>query len=535
MMQPEVFQSSWPFYRVISSANLDQLGFYGTDMDAYVDACQFSSSFANNEDIYDISSMFPAVFNGDQSVQSPASSDDFQVQVPCVEDFLMKGFEPNLIKEMELIFCESEGNSSSRELSSEGENVWSPNPSIKSSEASMDTTPIPQSTLELPGEELQLENQVSLFHLLKAYGEAMDGGQSELADVIMRCVSEKVSPAGEAFECLAFNLCQDLEKQGDYIKRESCRNFEAAFRAFYQIFPYGRFAHFAANSAILEAIPADAETIHIVDFDLGEGIQWPPLIEALAHQQKAVRLTAIKWKKDDCNWAPMVWSFDAAKRRLLDHARYFGLNLKVEEMGIEDLASEEKKANKRGVGKEWLVFNSMLRLPHMGRARSRQLVEQFLRVAKALLANSAFCNSSSRGIITFGDGDSCENLKNSSDFGSFFEGHMAHYKALLDSIESKFPVHLTEARMALECLFVAPYISSQDWYQKWVEMKQGSNLELGNGLEGWRVSRVNLEEAREMVGDKQSSYGVKIGGDLGNEMILEWKSTPLVRVSTWRN
>jgi hypothetical protein len=38
-----------------------------------------------------------------------------------------------------------------------------------------------------------------------------------------------------------------------------------------------------------------------------------------------------------------------------------------------------------------------------------------------------------------------------------------------------------------------------------------------------------------MVGDKQSSYGVKIGGDLGNEMILEWKSTPLVRVSTWRN
>ncbi|KAJ6968982.1 protein NODULATION SIGNALING PATHWAY 2-like [Populus alba x Populus x berolinensis] len=262
----------------------------------------------------------------------------------------------------------------------------------------MDTTPIPQSTLELPGEELQLENQVSLFHLLKAYGEAMDGGQSELADVIMRCVSERVSPAGEALECLAFNLCHDLEKQGDdYIKRESCRNFELAFMAFYQLFPYGRFAHFAANSAILEALPADAETIHIVDFDLGEGIQWPPLIEDLAHLQKAVRLTAIKWKKDDCNWAPMVWSFDAAKRRLLDLARCFGLNLK-----------------------------------------------------------------------------------------------------------------------------------------KWVEMKQGCNLELGNVFEGWRVSRVSLEEAREVVGDEQSSYGVRIGGDLGNEMILQWKSTPLVRVSTWR-
>ncbi|CAK7343802.1 unnamed protein product [Dovyalis caffra] len=525
-MQPEILQPSWPFYRVISSANLDQLGFCGMELDAYVDACQS-----------DISSMFPTIFPGDDKfVQSPVSSDDFQVKAPCVEDLLMESFEPNFINEMVQIFGENEGNSLSQELSSEGEDAWSPSPSIKSSETSMDATPIiPQSTLALPGEDSQIENQVSLFHLLKAYGEARERGQSELADVIMRCVTEKVSPAGEALERLAFNLCQDLEKQGDYLKQESCKNFEEAFRAFYQIFPYGRFAHFAANSAILEAIPADAETIHIVDFDLGEGIQWPPMIEALAHQQKAVKLTAIKWKNEDCNWAPMIWSFDATKRRLLEDARYFGLKLKVEEMEIEDLVSEVKKANKRGGRKEWLVFNSMLGLPHMGRARSRKLVEEFLRVAKDLLANSGYCKTSSRGIITFGDGDSCENLKNCSGFGSCFEGHMVHYQALLESIESNFPVHLTEARMALECLFVSPYISSQDWFHRWMEIKEGCNLQAGNGLEGRRVSRVSLEEAREMVSEKQSSYGVSIGGQQENEMILEWKATPLVRVSTWRN
>ena len=71
---------------------------------------------------------------------------------------------------------------------------------------------------------------------------------------------------------------------GDYIKQECTKNFEVAFKAFYDIFPYGRFARFAANSAILESIPTDAEMIHIVDFDIDEGLQWAPLIETLGRQ-----------------------------------------------------------------------------------------------------------------------------------------------------------------------------------------------------------------------------------------------------------
>ncbi|KAI9077225.1 hypothetical protein K1719_040796 [Acacia pycnantha] len=62
--------------------------------------------------------------------------------------------------------------------------------------------------------------------------------------------------------------------QGHFLKQEACKNFDTAFEGFYQRTPYGRFTHFVAKSAILEAIPEDSEDVQILDFDLGEGVQW---------------------------------------------------------------------------------------------------------------------------------------------------------------------------------------------------------------------------------------------------------------------
>ncbi|KAK9986187.1 hypothetical protein SO802_031138 [Lithocarpus litseifolius] len=386
-----------------------------------------------------------------------------------------------------------------------------------------------QSSLTLPGEHMEIDNQLSLFHLLKAYGEALEKDQRELGQVILRRIGEKGSPVGKTLERLAFHLSQDTEiNQGENLKQEYLKNFKAAFQALYQALPDGKFAHFAANSAILEAIPDDAETIHIVDFDMGEGVQWPPMIEAIAHQHKTLKLTSMRWKEEDCNGAAL-WRFEETKRQLNDQARAFGLKLKVEEMGIDDLVSELKK--KRGGRREWLVFNCMVGLPHMGRVRNRSLVTEFLRVAKELIANFANCSTIHKGIIAFGDGDACEELKNCSDFESFFEGNLVHYRSLLEYLEMNFPFNFTEVRVALECLFVAPYISSLAWFQRWEEIREGCHLEAGLGLVGRRLSKDIFMEAREMVEEGEDKYGVRIEGQIGNEMVLEWKGNTIVRVS----
>lgn len=471
------------------------------------------------------------------SIQFPSSSILFpndHVQFPINEETLqlpslmeLDDFDSILSSQIMSTHGHGESEGSffpSQNLSSEVENAWSPTPSVRSEMSSIQTLP-----LTLPQENMEIENQVTFPHLLEALGDALEQGQKALAEVILKCISQKASPLGESLERLAFYLSQSMTNHGDYLKGEALKSFEPALRALYQGHSIGKIAHFAAVSSILEAMPQDCDVIHIVDFCIGQGLQWSPMIEAIAHMNKTVKLTSIKSGVEDPECVSSPFNFEGTKRHLYEHAKSCGVKLKVEEKGVEELVNEIKKMNKSGGRGEFLSFNCMTSLVHMGRVRSRRHVLEFLKVAEDLIC------SGNRGIITFGDGDAFEKVKNNLNFKSFFDGHLVHYQALLESIESHFPTRFSEGRIAIEQLFLQPCISSLDWLQTWEEIKRGGHVEAEIGLEGCKLSNNILVEVIEVLKGSEGSYQARIEGQHDHELVLEYKGTQLLRFSTWRN
>ncbi|XP_010039165.2 protein NODULATION SIGNALING PATHWAY 2 [Eucalyptus grandis] len=452
--------------------------------------------------------------------------------------YLPSGYSPNLVEihnsknseldPIETFLMEIDGFEQISSCNDKGRTP-SPTPSLYSG-ISNDVSSV-QASLVLPFEGMEVDNKLSLPHLLKAYGEAMENEQSDLLDVISGCIDESANPLGNVMDRLAFYMFD--RKQGlNYIKQEAFKNFKPASYAIYQILPHGRFAHFAANSVILESLPKHIKAVHVIDFDMGEAFQWWALIESMAmvRRRVALRITSMKWDDEKG-----LIEFEEAKRRLQEQAKAVGVELVVEESRIDALASEMKRLSQRGgnnndMRSQWMVFNVTKGLPHTGRRRSERLVGEYLRLAKEVIAHPAI-----GGIITSGRGEtSCES-RNCSGFGEFFEQNIRYYHAILQSIESDFPSQqLVEARLAVESLFVSPFVSCLDWFQTWEEMRERLDVPLGSCyVDGWRISQASLMEAMRLISGKES-YSVAIGEN-ENEMVLEWKDShmPLVKFSAW--
>ncbi|KAF8042011.1 hypothetical protein BT93_A0572 [Corymbia citriodora subsp. variegata] len=516
---------SWPF-QDLTNSTISPLGNYSSSFDFNVgDYGMIPSPISDTTD--DSAVQFEARAAFDVSLGVGYELEDFTMDFEGLEAFF-NGDEPENA-------CDySEMSDGSFALQKATMEAWSPASTLSKSEESNSASVSAATGLPwtLPAGEMEINNLLGLHHLLKAYGEAGDLKQKELMEVISRRIAEKSSPLGEVLERLAFYLCQTPEDRSGYLTHELCKNFKAAFLAFYQAFPYGRFAHFAANSALLEAMPDEAETVHIVDFDMGEGIQWPPVIEAVVRRNKMLKLTSVTCEEQRCDQnAQLNWNFNDMKRRLHDHARSFGMELQVDSMNIANLANELRKRKEGDANKEWTVFNCMVGLPHMGRTATARRVNDFFSVAKEFLANHADRFSHTAGIITFGDGNGFEKRRNCSTFGEFFDNSLMRYHSILESMQSDLPPQLLESRIAMETLFIAPFVLSLSWLHRWGETRNGADTPATQGLDRSRVGRETVVEAQEMLRGK-TSYEVKLG-EQGNEMVLEWKGHELVRFSAW--
>ncbi|XP_075512772.1 protein NODULATION SIGNALING PATHWAY 2-like [Primulina tabacum] len=511
MMQPEILTPSGPIFNLTCS---NQYMTCNQEMDFFdIDDHDFSSSFATHEESSVISSnSYDQTMFQDEFLDLQNLCDEYQI-ISSVEG-LETISSAEFMEIGEWINETDDGNS----RPPSGDQELSSFVSIEHGENS-----VFDMSMSLPGTEIELDDELRLHHLLRAHAEATENGEKDLAEVLVKSMNEKSSAMGSTIERVAFSLFQFKEKRTEYLRLESIKNSIEAFMVFYQGLPIGRFAHLTANSAIIEAMPSDAAEVHVIDFDIGEGIQWAPLMEALSWKNKSLKLTSVKLEGEGTS---SFWDIEETKKRLQGHAKQCNCKLQIEEKSREDVVNEITRMNKRGEGREWLVFNCMVGLPHMARRRLRSQVLEFLKVAKELLSKFA-------GILTLGDGEEGYGLNTCSSYQSFFDKLLRHYQALFESLEKNLPSYMAAARTTIESLFLAPFMSPFDWFQDWEEMMKSYNVQEGIGLAGRKLSKESLAEAKEMVSEREGAFKVKVEGYREHEMVLEWKDTPLVRVSTW--
>ncbi|RYR36560.1 hypothetical protein Ahy_A09g041525 [Arachis hypogaea] len=185
-------------------------------------------------------------------------------------------------------------------------------------------------------------NGLPLIHLLLSTATAVDGNNFAAALNNLTDLYQSVSLTGDSVERVVAYFSDGLTARlltrnspfYDMIMEEPTS--EEEFRAFtdlYRVSPYFQFAHFTANQAILEAFEREEDrnnrSIHVIDFDVSYGFQWPSLIQSLSEKATSTSLSFSK------GFSNLVFEFQG----LLRGSRVINLRKKKNETVAVNLVS----------------------------------------------------------------------------------------------------------------------------------------------------------------------------------------------------
>ncbi|XVF29964.1 hypothetical protein REPUB_Repub16aG0016500 [Reevesia pubescens] len=106
-----------------------------------------------------------------------------------------------------------------------------------------------------------------------------------------------------------------------------------AFTCLYRVSPYYQFTHFTANQAIIEAFEKEEEinnkALHVIDFDVSYGFQWPSLIQSLSEKASSGNRISLRLT----SYGRSLEELQETESRLLSFAKGFR-NLVFEFQGL---------------------------------------------------------------------------------------------------------------------------------------------------------------------------------------------------------
>ncbi|KAK4430413.1 DELLA protein GAI [Sesamum alatum] len=366
---------------------------------------------------------------------------------------------------------------------------------------------------------------VRLVHTLMACAEAVQQENMKLADALVKHVGilavSQVGAMRKVATYFAEALARKIYKIYPQDSLESSYS-DVLQMHFYETGPYLKFAHFTANQAILEAF-SGATRVHVVDFSLKQGMQWPALMQALALRPggpPAFRLTGVGPPQPD--------NTDALQQvgwKLAQLAETIGVEFEFRGFVANSLADID--ANMLGIrpgNVEAVAVNSVFELH---RLLSRPgAIEKVLNSIKAINPK----------IVTIVEQEANHN---GNDFLERFNEALHYYSTMFDSLESSGPTQPDSQDLAMTEVYLGRQICNV------VACEGAERVERHETLARWRRRMESAGFSPAHLGSnafKQASMLLALfaGGDgysvEENEgcLMLGWHTRPLIATSAWR-
>lgn len=292
----------------------------------------------------------------------------------------------------------------------------------------------------------------------------------------------------------------------------------SALRFLNQVTPIPKFIHFTSNELLLRAFEGK-DRVHIIDFDIRQGLQWPSLFQSLASRANPpshVRITGIGESKQELN---------ETGDRLAGFAE--ALNLPFEFHPVVDRLEDVRLWMLHVKEQESVAVNCVFQLhktlydPNGGALRDFLGLIRSTNPTVVVMAEQEAEHNDPRL-----EARVCNSLK--------------YYSAIFDCIDaSQLPLDST-ARIKVEEMFAREIrnivaceggdrVERHESFDKWRKM-----MEQG----GYRSARIG---EREVVQSRlllrmyscDEDYNVKEQGQDGAAITLGWQDQPLFTVSAW--
>ncbi|KAJ7566130.1 hypothetical protein O6H91_02G089600 [Diphasiastrum complanatum] len=389
-----------------------------------------------------------------------------------------------------------------------------------------------QSSRQIPDREMEPSSPVpaNLLEQLLDCARAVEADDLEKVNEIVEKLRSETSPTGDCYQRLGFYFVEALVARVWRATSKMCFQFSPstieilkAYHLFLETTPYMKIPHYFATQTILKACKG-AQRLHIVDYGILYGIQWPALIEALADRPEGppkLRITGIHFPMPD---SKPVEKTELTASRLAEFARRCGVPFEYH--SVKAKWDQILPSSLMIRHDEILIVNCMFGLRHlldetMAAESPRKRVLKSIRAMNPKVFIEGVMNAA---------------LNTPLGFIHRFRAVLDHSINTFEAIDASIPWHSPE-RVHMESQFFAKAIFNvvacegaervdrAEPYKYWQTLTY---------MAGFKMMPIQSTMYRQIEDIMATSFhrNYEFGRD-GEWMLLGWKNRPTHAVSAW--